>query len=70
MFTKNTETLGLPEATFVSRFSSDSPNPGKPRCEVILAFRAVQRQTCWQDLMTGQVFTPQIPHSTLPTAPC
>lgn len=67
MFPENTKALGLPEFTFASKLSSNSTNPGKPRCEVILVFRAVRRQTCWQDLVTGQVFTPQRPGSTLPT---
>ena len=54
VFTGNTEALSLSEFTFVSRFSSDSPKPGKPRCEVILAWRAMHRQTCGQGLITGQ----------------
>ena len=69
VFTGNTEALSLSEFTFVSRFSSDSPKPGKPRCEVILAWRAMHRQTCGQGLITGQVFTPQIPSPPYPLGP-
>lgn len=68
MFTEKTKAFGLPEFAFISKSSSDLPNPGKPRCEVILVFRAIQRQTCWQDLVSGQALGPQMPASTLPTS--
>ena len=70
VFTGNSEALSLSESTFVSRFSSDSPKPGKPRCEVILAWRAMHRQTCGQGLITGQVIYTSDSKSTLPTGPC
>ena len=69
VFTGNTEALSLSEPTFVSRFSSDSPKPGQPRCAVTLACRAMHRQTCGQGLMTVQVFTPQIPSPPYPLGP-